>query len=222
MAKQASDIIDISQVIHPGIPVWPGDTPFSIEETWSMSDDCPVLVSKMTLSTQTGTHADSHSHYEKNGVDAADRDLMPYVGPCTVIDVSAGRGPVRADEVLPALDELGDSPRVLLRTFVEFPTTEWRSDFRPLSAEMITALGERGAQLIGTDAPSVDPEDSKTLDAHHAVHNYDMAILEGLVLDHVSPGRYELIALPLPIVAADASPVRAVLRTLPEPTAPHE
>ena len=41
-----------------------------------------------------------------------------------------------------------------------------------------------------------------------------MAILEGLVLTDVPEGLYELIALPLKLVGFDASPVRAVLRTL--------
>src|SRR3546814_7900534 len=70
-----------------------------------------------------------------------------------------------------------------------------------------------GVRLIGTDAASLDPEQSKTLDAHHAVKAADMRILEGLVLDDVPPGRYELVALPLRIVGADASPVRAILRS---------
>jgi arylformamidase len=69
-------------------------------------------------------------------------------------------------------------------------------------------------RLIGTDAASLDPEQSKTLDAHQAVKAADMRILEGLVLDDVPPGWYELIALPLCIVGADASPVRAILREI--------
>jgi len=64
------------------------------------------------------------------------------------------------------------------------------------------------------DAPSLDPEDSKDLPAHHAVRRAGLAILEGLVLDAAGEGRYEIIALPLKIEGADASPVRAVLRPL--------
>ena len=50
--------------------------------------------------------------------------------------------------------------------------------------------------------------------AHKAVLKADMRVLEGLVLDDVPEGRYELIALPLPVVNGDASPVRAILREL--------
>ena len=49
------------------------------------------------------------------------------------------------------------------------------------------------------------------------VRAHRMAILEGIVLDAVAPGDYELIALPLKLTTLDASPVRAVLRALPEP-----
>ena len=43
----------------------------------------------------------------------------------------------------------------------------------------------------------------------------DLRVLENLVLDEVSEGDYELIALPLKLTEADASPVRAILRSLP-------
>ena len=68
--------------------------------------------------------------------------------------------------------------------------------------------------LIGVDTPSLDPQTSKTMDAHLAVAKHGMAILESLVLDAVPFGAYELIALPLKIAGADSSPVRAVLRSL--------
>ena len=85
-----------------------------------------------------------------------------------------------------------------------------RRVFDPLAA----GLAARGVRLIGVDSPSVDPQDSKSMDAHHALRRADMRVLEGLVLDAVPPGDYELIALPLKIEGLDASPVRAVLRAL--------
>lgn len=210
-----SEIIDISQPVRPGIPVWPGDTPFSIEENWTISDDCPVLVSRITMSTHTGTHADAHSHYDKKGIDTASRELAPYVGRCVVVNAIEGASLVECDDVLPTVDALERFPeRVLVRTFSRFPNDAWPEPFKAICPLLINELGQRGCRLIGTDTPSIDPETSKTLDAHHAVHRHGMAILEGLVLDHVVPGEYELIALPLRIEKADASPVRAILRPL--------
>jgi arylformamidase len=69
--------------------------------------------------------------------------------------------------------------------------------------------------LVGLDTPSIDPAESKDLPSHQAVLHYDMRVLENLVLDDIAAGDYELIALPLALVDADASPVRAILRSLP-------
>ena len=66
-------------------------------------------------------------------------------------------------------------------------------------------------RLVGIDTPSIDPQESEDLPAHRAAADHDIAILEGLVLEHVAPGRYTLAAFPLRLEGADASPVRAVL-----------
>lgn len=204
------------------MPVWPGDTPFSIERTWTIGPGGPVNVARLTLSTHTGAHADAPLHYDPDGADSATRSLEPYLGACRVVDLSAAarRGPVRPPELETALAAGRDGrcpARILLRTWRQAPLDRWTSDFRPISADAIDLLAARGVVLIGVDTPSLDPEDSKTLDAHHRVRTHDMAILESLVLDAVPAGDYELIALPLRISGADASPVRAVLRTLAPP-----
>jgi arylformamidase len=121
---------------------------------------------------------------------------------------------VEPEDIAHALD--GAPPRILLRTYAAFPALSWRSDFVAVSPRAIALLAARGAILIGIDSPSMDPETSKELAAHHAIRHAGMAILEGLVLDDVPPGDYELIALPLPLAGLDSSPVRAILRALPK------
>jgi arylformamidase len=205
-------LIDISQTLRPGIPVWPGDTPYTDEATWMMGANCPVNVSKISMSTHTGAHADAPLHYRADGVDSAACNLDPYLGPCRVID-ARGAGPILTQTFMGAA--LGSlPPRLLFRTYETFPHDVWRSDWTAIDPGLITHLATRGVRLIGIDGPSLDPQNSKTMDAHQAVAAADMAILEGLVLDHAPPGDYELIALPLKLSGLDASPVRAVLRPL--------
>jgi arylformamidase len=206
-------LYDISQTLRPGMPVWPGDTPYAAERTWALSPDCPVNVSRLTLSTHTGAHADAPLHYDPHGKDSAATDLDAYLGPCLVVD-ARGAGPVLRWEALAGALETCP-PRVLLRTFDMFPHTAWTSEWTSVCPQLIGALQARGVKLIGIDGPSLDPQESKTMDAHHAVARAGMAILEGLVLDDVPPGTYELIALPLKLAGMDASPVRAVLRSVP-------
>ena len=203
-------IWDISQRLHAGVPVWPGDTAFGQVGTWQMGDGSPVNVSALTMSTHTGAHADAPLHYDAAAPDIANVDLDAYLGECLVVDARGSKGAIEVGE-LPHLDS---ADRVLFRTYETFPHDEWREDFTAIAAETIKWLAVQGVRLVGIDSPSIDPQNSKTMDAHKAVLAADMRILEGLVLDDVPAGRYELIALPLPIVGGDASPVRAILREL--------
>lgn len=210
-----SELIDISQTLRPEMPVWPGDTAFDKETTWYIDDNCPVMVSKLSLSTHSGSHADAPCHYDANGSDISNVELTPYIGLCTVIDVSKSTGHVNWKQVSTAIEALRHAPkRILFRTYRKFPHEKWDSNFRAIDANVVSALAAKGCLLIGTDAPSIDPESSKELAAHNAIREAGMAILEGLVLDHVVSGSYELIAPPLKIKGGDASPVRALLKRI--------
>jgi arylformamidase len=205
---------DISPAIRPGMPVWPGDTEFEEIRTWHLDASCPVNVSRFAMSTHTGSHADAPLHYDPEGEAAGAVALEPYLGPCRVIDLSAvGVHPLVLPEHLAAQVE-GAPPRILLRTYKAAPLDAWDGDFAAIAPETIQGLAALGTILIGTDTASLDPEQSKTMDAHKAVRRARMAILEGLVLDAVPAGDYELIALPLKLANLDAAPVRAVLRSL--------
>jgi arylformamidase len=171
-----------------------------------------VTVSHFTTTVHAGTHADAPLHYSPLGASAAEVPLDAYIGPCRVVE-ARGEGPsISAAFVERAV--LAPPPRVLFRTYDRFPRDAWRRDFTCISAGAIHVLAALGVRLVGLDSPSLDPQDSKTMDAHHAVLAADMRVLEGLVLDDVPPGDYELIALPLKLAGLDASPVRAVLREL--------
>jgi arylformamidase len=202
---------DISPLLGPDIPVWPGDSRFTAEATWTMSDSCPVHVSRIAMSTHTGAHCDAPSHYDPAGMPIDEVPLDAYLGPCRVMDC-IGTDLVRPEQVTPFLDRV--PARVLLRTYRSAPTRAWDEGFAAVAPETIALLAEAGVRLVGIDTPSLDPQHSKTMDAHHAVRLHGMAILEGIVLDEVAAGDYELIALPLRLKGMDASPVRAILRSL--------
>lgn len=201
---------DISQPLRADLPVWPGDTAFAQAGTWQMDAGSPVNVSALTMSTHSGAHADAPLHYASDAPDIASVDLSAYLGECLVVD-ARGAGMLIRTEHIP---DLGGAERVLFRTFATFPHDAWAGETTAVAPDAIDALAAAGVRLVGLDGPSIDPQASKTMDAHLAVLRHDIRVLEGLVLDDVPAGRYELIALPLPIVGGDASPVRAVLREL--------
>ncbi|TCK42644.1 kynurenine formamidase [Paraburkholderia sp. BL8N3] len=203
---------DISPPIHPETPVWPGDTPVGIERVWRMEAGSPVNVARITLSPHTGAHADAPLHYDAEGAPIGEVALDTYLGRCRVIDCIGAAPAVTPGHVA---GHLADAPpRVLLRTYARAPLDAWDPHFCAVAPETVDLLAKSGVRLIGIDTPSLDPQESKTMDAHQRIRAHRMAILEGLVLDAIAPGDYELIALPLRLATLDASPVRAVLRPL--------
>jgi arylformamidase len=205
-------IYDLTPRITDKLGVWPGDTPASREVLLELARGDSVTLSTLHATVHLGAHADAPSHYGADAPAIEQRDVSLYLGECQVMRVPAARGSrVEPEQLTTAIS----APRVLIATG-SFPDPgRWNHDFAALSPRLVDALHARGVRLIGIDTPSVDLMDSKDLPAHQAFLRHDMAILEGLLLDGVPEGRYELIALPLPLTGFDASPVRAVLRTLP-------
>ncbi|WPG36429.1 arylformamidase [Variovorax sp. EBFNA2] len=205
---------DISAPVHAGSPVFPGDTPYSQQWCATIGPGCPVNVSAITLSPHVGTHADAPLHYAPEGQTIGQVDLTPFLGPCRVIH-AIGRGPLVtwAHIAHAVTDTL--PPRVLVRTYPAMPVDRWDPQLAAYEPATVERLAAMGVKLIGIDTASIDPADSKTLDSHQRIRHLDLRVLENLVLDTVPEGDYELIALPLKLTSADASPVRAVLRELP-------
>lgn len=204
---------DISPPVGPRSPVFPGDTPYRQRWSATLADGCPVNVSAITFSPHVGAHADAPLHYDPAGLPVGALDLVPFMGPCRVIH-AIGCGPLiewrhlaHAAQALP--------PRVLVRSFECAPVHRWTDDFSAFDPATVERLADAGVRLVGIDSASVDPADSKTLPSHQVLRRRGLRVLENLVLDDVPEADYELIALPLKLMTADASPVRAVLRPLP-------
>jgi len=203
-----SDIIDISPLVSERIGVWPGDVPYRHEISLHLEAGDNLTLGAMHTTFHVGAHADAPSHYVDDGQAIADRDLSLYYGPCQVVEVSLARNlRIRPEHLETALTQ----PRVLFKTG-SFPNPEsFGHDFNSLSVELVEHAAQHGVRLLGVDTPSIDLFNDRKLESHHAVARHDMAVLEGLVLKHVAPGNYVLIALPLRLGDADASPVRAAL-----------
>jgi len=205
-------LIDISPVLRVGMGVFPGDSAFAVNRTFTIGPDCPVNVASIAMSTHCGAHADAPLHYDPAGASIDMLDLDDFIGPARVIDARGG-GPLCAyEEIAATLD--GAPPRLLFKLMGRGDQLAWPTGFRALAPETVERLALRGTRLIGVDVPSVDPETSKNLPSHMVCKRYDLRIVENLVLANVSPGDYELIALPLKLRGLDAAPLRAVLRRL--------
>jgi arylformamidase len=204
-------LYDITPPITAQLQVWPGDTPLTREVLLDMQRGDNITLSSLHATVHLGAHADAPSHYGLNAPAIHERSLDDYIGPCQVVRVDVPRRTRIPPERLPTPIR---APRVLLATGTYPDPERFSEDFAALSPELVEALYRQGVRLIGIDTPSVDLFESKDLPSHRMMLRHSMAILEGLVLGQVPEGVYELIALPLPLVGFDASPVRAVLREL--------
>jgi arylformamidase len=209
--EKSNNWIDISQPLNLDLAHWPGDTPFSYEVTYSKEQTGSVNIGKITTSLHSGTHIDAPFHFRNDGEKVLDLDINLYIGPCRLIDVSPH---IRIDREVLSHFDLDGVTRLLLRTSIPNNPTLFPAKVPYLTGDSASFLKENGVQLIGVDVPSVDPLDSKDMEGHHALYKNGIHILENVMLDHVEPGDYELIALPLPLQEADGSPVRAVIRPI--------
>jgi arylformamidase len=165
---------------------------------------------KLSLSLHTGAHADAPLHVRDSGADVAAVDLDAYWGMARVVDWIA-RGPIDRPDL--EASDWKRVERVLFRTRLAGEGPAFGEDDPYLTADGAAFLCQIGLKLVGIDRPSLDAFASSDLPAHRAFVRAGVATLEGLVLSHVEPGDYELVALPLALEGAEASPVRAALRT---------
>jgi arylformamidase len=206
---------DISPSVDALTPVFPGDTAYQQAWVAQMGPTCPVNVSALTLSPHLGAHADAPLHYDPNGAAIGVLDLQPFIGPCRIIHAIACGPLIWPQHLAHALHTATPlPPRVLVRTYAHMPQRQWDAALTGFAPDTVALLADLGVVLIGIDTASIDPASSKTLDSHQVIRQRGLRVLENLVLDDIPEGDAELIALPLKLTTADASPVRAVLRPL--------
>jgi arylformamidase len=206
---QNRQILDITPTVNSRLAVFPGDVPFREAFSMETKNGDHLTLSSIQTTVHLGAHTDAPNHYASGGQAMDQRDLKYYMGPAQVIDVSKADGPRILTKDLKNIPIQAE--RVLFKT-LSFPDPyKWNDDFKSLSAELIDYLFQNKVKLVGIDTPSIDPAQDKELESHQAVLRHDMAILEGIVLSDVAAGLYQLIALPLKLEGADASPVRAIL-----------
>lgn len=201
-------VLDLSPPVSPRLAVWPGDVPYRREATRTLAGAEVAEESSIAATLHLGSHADAPSHVLPGG---APIDAVPpgtYVGPCQVVEARVGPGGrVRPADLLSPVS----APRVLVKTGTYPDPERFTAGFAGLSVELAEHLAARGVLLVGIDTPSVDPFDDPTLPAHRALASLGLVWLEGLRLEEASPGLYTLVAVPLRLEGADASPVRALL-----------
>lgn len=202
--------IDITRPMGDSMLCWPGRQPpeFSWEQRLEDGDHCNV--SKWTLNAHTGTHIDAPLHFVDGG-DSVDRiSADKLVGACRVIDLDAMNASTLDRDQAEALR--GES-RLLIRSSHSASSETYAEHDALMTTDAARMLVASGLQVIGTDRLSVDDSRGTDFPLHHIFLEANCVIIEGLCLANVNPGQYRLLALPLRMEDAEASPARVILST---------
>lgn len=203
--------IDVSLPIHDGMLSWPSDPDVQITPFKTIAEKGSNLV-KLETGNHFGTHFDAPSHVLEGtpGMDVYTFEQL--IGPATLYDMTD----IEGDEILPEHLEAVVSPGVTRVLFKTRNTTEgllekdFTEDYVALSGDAAAWLAERGVQLVGIDYLSIQKRGSDGR-AHTELAQKNIAIIEGLYLNDVPAGEYQLIALPLRLANGDGAPARVVL-----------
>lgn len=204
---------DISVVVSPETPPWPGDTPFDCRWTSRIAEGGSVNLTAIGGSPHVGTHADAPLHVADGAPASEALPLAPFLGRAIVVAVEEAGETVRIEDIERRAPRRRIE-RLLLRTGRSIAGGSFPEAWPAITPECARELLDRGLKLLGVDAPSVDARESKTLEVHRALFDGGAFLLENLDLRDVPDGEYELVALPQRIAGLDAAPARATLRTI--------
>jgi arylformamidase len=193
---------------------WPGDPPFHIERATDQEKGDVATVSRMTLGVHTGTHMDAPLHFIRKAESIDEIPLDATVGPARVIHIS-DRKSIKREELMQHAIQSGE--RILFKTANSdhaWQTDEFHEDFVFISRDGASYLGECGVRSVGVDYLSVGGFREDGLETHEALLSAGIWIIEGLDLNGVEAGDYELVCLPLRLIGAEGAPARAILREI--------
>lgn len=207
-------IYDISPQINEASSTWPGDEHMHRRQVSNVRSGEPFNIFTLRSNGHLGAHVDAPSFLNKDQKSIDQLHLESFLGPCQLIRLQAEK---KRPLLLSQLRDVAiESSRILIDTGTFNGERAFAIDFAHLTPEIIDYLFEQGVRTIGIDAPSIDAFATKEWSCHKSCFVKEIAVIEGLLLWKVPAGQYELIALPLKLEGFDASPIRAVLRTLPQ------
>jgi arylformamidase len=204
---------DVTRRIRPGMPVWPGDPPVQMEQALGISRGDAANVTRWHLGAHTGTHVDAPLHFIAGAGSVGSMSLQDLCGEALVVDLSHVKGHISArdlDSVIPS-----GTRRILLRTAnSDAEPDAFHEDFVALTPDAATWAVVRGIRAIGVDGPSIEAFRTTDYAVHRTILGARIAVIEGLDLAGVDPGRYEMVCAPLYLAEAEGAPARVFLRGL--------
>jgi arylformamidase len=209
-----TDWIDVSVPVKSGMAHWPGDIDVSVSRVSSMAEGAQYNLTQLHMSAHTGTHMDAPLHFVDGGRSIDQMPVDATVGIARVIEIDAQDAINRVD-LEPFAIEAGE--RIIIKTGNSarcWETDEFVKDFVYISEDGARFLVERGVRSVGVDYLSVAGFYKDTVETHVVLLQAGIWLIEGLDLRGIEPGRYDLVCLPIKLLAADGAPARAIMRAV--------
>ncbi|MEW6382258.1 MAG: cyclase family protein [bacterium] len=209
-------IYDITMPLFPGQLVWPGDPEIEIAPLLSISSGDPANISLLKFGTHTGTHIDAPRHMLADGPGVDQIEPEKLIGPVQVLDITSSEENLILPEAIRRAGFCRTIPRVLFKTGNSqiADDQKFHRTFVSLARESAEWLVQEGVFLIGIDYLSIEAADTSDYGLHRILLSRQVVLVEGLILNSVPAGIYELICAPLKIVQGDGAPARVFLKTL--------
>lgn len=206
-------IVDLSLPLSAETATYPGDPRPQMEVVSTIQRE-GANITRVVLSTHAGTHVDVPYHLLELGESVDELALDAFCGSALTYDVT---NKVRRSCICP--DDLDPSVTVqqgeiaLFYTQSNDPATSVSTKRRCTCLDTTLAdwLIEKRVKAVGIDSMSVDPLDSLENEVHKKLLQNDIVIFENLSNNlRLLVGKNALFfGMPLKLVRADASPVRA-------------
>lgn len=206
--------IDISIPLTNGITHWPGDPKVEIRRIHDMKDGDSDNLTHISMCAHSGTHMDAPCHFRKSGKTIDKMPLSAGIGKARVIEIS-DKEDITVEELRPHRIRKGE--RLLFKTNNSnrrWDNKPFMEHFVHLSTDAAKFLAEKKVQTIGIDYLSIGGYNGNVIDVHDIILKAGIWVIEGLNLNKIDPGNYELICTPIKIIGADGAPSRALIRAI--------
>ncbi len=204
--------IDISIGLHDGMVHWPDNPPVQISFVLAIEKGHASNVSKISMGAHTGTHIDAPLHFIQDGQSIDNMPLSATIGRARVIEIQDTES-IKVAELEHHRIQMGE--RILFKTINSthyLQTDEFEKKYVFISKEAAEYLVKVRVQTVGVDYLSVGGYFKDGPETHRALLGAGIWIIEGLNLNPVTAGEYELICLPLKLTGGEGAPARAILK----------
>jgi arylformamidase len=214
-APLSSAWVDVTATLDPATtPVYAGDAPLKFDFLKDMRKGDALTLSAYSLGAHSGTHIDAPMHFVRDGASIDRVPLDPLIGPARVIDIPDNVQAIDAAEL--NRHKWKGAQRVIFRTRSSLrgwmKSSTFHRDFAYIAPDAAQLLADARVQLVGIDYISAEQFGAPAPMTHRILLGKGIPIVEGLLLEDISAGDYDLIVLPMKVGGHEAAPARAVLR----------